>query len=100
VERILLEIAEAHPVVLEDPPPSVVFMSFGAEGLAFELRCRLRDVNFILTVRSDVNHAILERVRAEGISFALPQQVMHLPGELPAGLAGPGSGDATAQRPG
>jgi small-conductance mechanosensitive channel len=59
----------------------------------FEIRCRLRDVNYTLTVHSDLNFAIVERFRAEGIQIPLPQRDLHirgldrLAGTLPPPLA-------------
>jgi small-conductance mechanosensitive channel len=81
VERILLEIADQHPVVLDDPPPAVVFASMGDSALNFELRCRLRDVNFTLTVRSDMNFTIFERFHAAGIVFPFPQREVRIVGD-------------------
>jgi potassium-dependent mechanosensitive channel len=78
VEEILLDIIEKHPLVLEDPPPTVLFMDFGPGALNFELRCRLRDVNFLLTVKSDVNFEICERFRKQGISVPFPQRDLHI----------------------
>ncbi len=67
VEAILIELAEQNPLILEDPAPRVLFLALGADTMDFELRCWLRDVNFSLSARSDLNFEIMERFRAEGI---------------------------------
>lgn len=78
VQDILMEIADQHPAVLREPPPSAVFMRFGADALEFELRVILGDVNHILSARSELNFAIAERFQKEGISIPFPQRDLWL----------------------
>lgn len=77
VERILTRMAEEHPMVLLDPAPRVLFTEFGLDSLKFELRCWLRDVNYSLSAKSDLNFAIFERLAAESVAIPFPQRDLH-----------------------
>ncbi len=79
VRRLLVEAALAQPRVLKDPEPSAALSAFGADGLEFTLGFWIADPeNGQLNIRSAINIAILQSLRAHGIEIPFPQRVVHV----------------------
>ncbi|RKF16683.1 mechanosensitive ion channel family protein [Roseovarius spongiae] len=74
VQEILTEIASANPMVLMNPPPSVIFSRIGTDAFEFDIRMILRDINWVMNVTDEVNHEIARRFAAEGIEMPYAQR--------------------------
>lgn len=75
---ILLQMADSHPRILKDPPPSAVFAEFGNSTLNFRLYSYIPSREYYLEVLNDLNTAIDREFRAAGIEIAFPQQDIHI----------------------
>jgi small-conductance mechanosensitive channel len=79
VREILLGVAVAHPDVLTDPKPEVLFVAFGDSSLNFELRIwTSNQVQTPKRLTSDLYFTIFRRFREEGIEIPFPQRDLHL----------------------
>jgi potassium-dependent mechanosensitive channel len=84
VHEILMSIAETHPMVIQKnnffqvPEPIVLFQSFGASSLDFELRCFVRDVRKRLQIKSEMNFEIDRIFRENNIEIPFPQRDIHI----------------------
>jgi potassium efflux system protein len=83
VREILLDIASAHPQIVQSPPPGVFLLEFGEGALEFELRCVVGDVEKALSVRSDLNYAIIKRFREAGVEIPHQQRELRWRAEEP-----------------
>lgn len=79
VERLLLEAAREDADVLTDPAPGVRLLSFGDDGLHFELRAWSRSlIQRRGLLVSKLNYAIHNKFTAHNIQVPTPQQEIYL----------------------
>lgn len=75
---LMREVAENHPLVLEDPAPLITFEGFGDNALQLVLRCYLDSLDNRLGVTTELHREINDKFRAAGITIAFPQRDVHL----------------------
>lgn len=80
VMALLQQACQAQPRVLADPAPLVALSAFGADGLEFTVNYWFDDpASGQLSLKSDINRAILQTLRDHGIEIPFPQRVVHMP---------------------
>lgn len=90
VQRILCAAAAAQPRVLKAPAPVAYLVNFAPDGLEFSLHFWIGDPGAgTVNLRSAINIAILEGLRAAGIDIPFPQRVVQFKGDVPAVPASP-----------
>ncbi len=77
-KTLLIEAAQEHHRVFDEPEPKVIFFNFGDNTLDLQLRCFIGNIDFRLTTISEINEAINDKFNAEGISISFPQRDVHL----------------------
>lgn len=78
VEELLLDIANAHKLILKDPAAIVRFVNFGESSLDFSLSCRVDDPLDVYATQSELRYAINNRFAEEGIEIPFPQRDIHM----------------------
>ncbi len=78
VKRNLMEIADAHHLILKKPAPIVFFNDFGDSSLNFELGFwTLKSLNHRL-ILSDLRYAVDKKFRENNIQIPFPQRDLHI----------------------
>ena len=75
---VLEATARAHPEVLREPAPQVIFVGFGDSSINFELRAWTDEFAKALRIRTDLASAVYDAVKAAGMSFPFPQREVRL----------------------
>jgi small-conductance mechanosensitive channel len=79
VKSLLLRAAN-HPVVLQEPSPSVQLMDFGDSSVNFDLLVWISEAAQASKIRSDLRVQIWDLFSENQIEIPFPQRVMHMSG--------------------
>ena len=78
VRELIENAVKAVPYVLDKPPPNVIFRSFGASSLDFEVRIFIDGMDRWGDIMTGTHTAIDDALRGAGIEIAFPQLDLHL----------------------
>jgi potassium efflux system protein len=81
--KSLMETVSAHPRIVDDPEPQIVFESFGDNALQLSARCHLDSLENRIGVLTELNTEIYRRFEELGIVIAFPQRDVHFDAEKP-----------------
>ncbi|MCB0447631.1 MAG: mechanosensitive ion channel, partial [Gelidibacter sp.] len=78
VKKLLLQAANNHPDVLENPEPAVLFTDFGDSSLNFKVAFTINDSFNARFPQSDIRFEIDKLFREHKISIPFPQRDIHI----------------------
>lgn len=78
VHKILLQIVNDMPEIMNDPAPRVDFTDFADSALIFRIRFWITSPEFWLAAPTELRFRIDEEFKKNGIEIAFPQQDIHI----------------------
>jgi small-conductance mechanosensitive channel len=79
VRTLMLAAAAAHPEVLKEPKPDVIFTDYGDNSINFQLRVWTEGrAHTPLVLKSDLYFALFKSFKEKGIELPFPQRDLHL----------------------
>ncbi len=78
VRQIALETSLLHPLVLADPPPTLLFRGYGESSLDFNLLVSVNQPELTLKIRSDLYYMLWEILAENDIEIPFPQRDLNL----------------------
>ncbi|MBI3586242.1 MAG: mechanosensitive ion channel [Ignavibacteriales bacterium] len=78
VRTLVLNLASAHPDVLKNPPPEVLFLSFGDSSLNLQLIARTDDFRKRGKIETTLREQLYNAFQKEGIEMPFPQRVVRV----------------------
>ena len=79
IRSLLIDVAQAHPGVLKDPQPDVLFDEYGENSLNFFLRVYSNAYsNKPNVLKSELYYEIFKRFKSQGIEIPFPQRDVYI----------------------
>jgi potassium-dependent mechanosensitive channel len=78
VLAILAGVANASPLILQNPAPAISFDNFGADGLEFTIRVVVADINKTQGIHTRLRSAVFKAFRDHGIEFPTAERDIYL----------------------
>ena len=78
VKKLLLQAAQSHPMVLEEPEAVVLFTDFGDSSLNFKVVFTINDSFKSVFPKSDIRFEIDRLFRENNVTIPFPQRDVHL----------------------
>jgi small-conductance mechanosensitive channel len=78
VRRLAVETSLQHPLVLDDPPPLLLFLGYGESSLDFNLLVSVIQPEMTLLIRSDLYYLLWKVFAEHDIEIPFPQRDLNL----------------------
>lgn len=78
VHQAVMEVARAHPSVLQYPQPRLRFLGFGESSLDFDVLVWMRDPRQQFDLKSDLYYMLEANFRRRGIEIPFPQRDLNI----------------------
>ena len=85
--KILREVANDNPIILDKPEPSIIFSNFGDHALELVSRFYIGSIDDWWPIITEVRREIYKRFAEADIAIAFPQQDVHLDSANPIRIA-------------
>jgi len=76
--KVIMDTITDHPLVLDDPVPTVLFVEFGDSSLNFEVRVFVKERIQRMPLTHELHMALEKSLKEHGIEIPFPQRDLHL----------------------